>query len=655
MSDHAYRSADTPTPAQSPAPSAALETGPSRVVGAAPYTVQAGDTLWSIAANHYGDGSQWPEIRRANPDSCHRGGQLILIGDTLQLPPLSLPSTDPFANGHPGDGSPTASTAPSGGTLQAEPILEICTVHGTFTVYPDGVPLPPSPEGIEVLSESDYDRVIAEREAATEALRAQTEEDVAKLLSYAWNDWTVTDADATQALALLGALPLAQVKVAVGNIPDIGRLMDNLPAQARSGPAFGKLLIALGSDHAAAHIASLLSTGWLDWAVTEGDAREVIAVLSSVDAATREAVLDSLSADQQLTFIQALPGEGQALSDTDQGILRAMFFATDDANLTLLVALFSKRFGLDTKGEDGVEWDAATLRRSWEIIEVLPDSHVEANPELLVWIRYGDSGNGGWYRASEQASGFNIDPAKLDNKNTAADQAQDLDGDGVLDTADDPLYDVVRFNKVVRHEVGHAVDDRIGGADRYCIGNAAGGDWAEYGSAVATVVSEMVGASASGIDALDAGPKAAFLKVLEDAAAAGNADDLSTQFEALPEWAALSGDAQMGIATDPVISALRIALDKPWYNDDNGGLALGGRVYQRSYDTQWTSYAQSARDRKVSTYQFRAPGEWFAEAYATYYEPNSDGKADGSHLAGVDPTTKTWFDTNVHTDLNATP
>ncbi|MFT5586534.1 MAG: hypothetical protein ACI9VR_004133 [Cognaticolwellia sp.] len=646
MPDHSYRSADTPSTAPAQTETSGPSTAPQRIHGGAPYTVQPGDTLWSIAAAHYGQGSQWPEIMQANPESCHRGGHLILIGDTLQLPPLTLPERS--------EETPSANS-PSGGSQEAEPILEICTVHGNFTVYPDGVPLPPAPEDIEVLSESDYALVIAEREAATEALRAQTEEDVAKLLSYSWNDWAVTDADAINALALLGTLPLAQVQIAVANISDIGRLLDNLPAQARTGPAFSKLLIALGPEQATAHIASLLSTGALDWAVTDGDARHVMSVLSSLDSETRAAVLDGLSPDQQLTFVSNLPGQGQSLSGGDQAILRAMFYATDDANLELLVALFSKRFGLDTKGEDGFEWDAATLRRSWEVIEVLPASHVESNPDLMAWIRYGDTGNGGWYRASEEAGGFNIDPAKLDSRNSAADQAEDLDGDGVMDTAADPLYDVVRFNKVVRHEVGHAVDDRIGGSDRYCIGNAAGGNWSEYGSAVATVVSEMVAASGGGIDALDAGPKAAVLQVIVDAAAAGNADDLSTTLEALSEWATLSGDAQMGIATDPVISALRIALNSPWYNDPDGGLALGGRVFQRSYSSSWTSYAQSARAKKVSTYQFRAPGEWFAEAYATYYQPNSDGNADGSQLAGVDAATKAWFDTNVHTDLNATP
>jgi hypothetical protein len=53
-----------------------------------------------------------------------------------------------------------------------------------------------------------------------------------------------------------------------------------------------------------------------------------------------------------------------------------------------------------------------------------------------------------------------------------------------------------------------------------------------------------------------------------------------------------------------------------------------------------------ARKRQVSNYQFRAPGEWFAEAYAAYYQPDPRGR--GARLADADKPTKEWFDRNVH-------
>lgn len=53
------------------------------------------------------------------------------------------------------------------------------------------------------------------------------------------------------------------------------------------------------------------------------------------------------------------------------------------------------------------------------------------------------------------------------------------------------------------------------------------------------------------------------------------------------------------------------------------GLALktddGTRVYQQSYSNQFWSYQIEARQHMVRPYQFRARGEWFAEAYTAYF------------------------------------
>lgn len=54
--------------------------------------------------------------------------------------------------------------------------------------------------------------------------------------------------------------------------------------------------------------------------------------------------------------------------------------------------------------------------------------------------------------------------------------------------------------------------------------------------------------------------------------------------------------------------------------------AIGRRVYDEAYNGQWYSYAAAARARQVRDYQFRAPGEWFAEIYAAYYLGTLDTK-----------------------------
>ena len=42
------------------------ETAPAAPAGMQRYTVQRGDTLWSLAQRHYNDGNQWRRIAQAN-------------------------------------------------------------------------------------------------------------------------------------------------------------------------------------------------------------------------------------------------------------------------------------------------------------------------------------------------------------------------------------------------------------------------------------------------------------------------------------------------------------------------------------------------------------------------------------------------------------
>jgi 5'-nucleotidase len=47
------------------------------------YTVKPGDTLWKIAATHYGDGHKWKQIVDANPGL---EPSKLKIGQTITLP-----------------------------------------------------------------------------------------------------------------------------------------------------------------------------------------------------------------------------------------------------------------------------------------------------------------------------------------------------------------------------------------------------------------------------------------------------------------------------------------------------------------------------------------------------------------------------------------
>lgn len=47
------------------------------------YTIRKGDTLWSIATRHYGDGKQWQRIVDANPGL---NPQKLAVGQVITLP-----------------------------------------------------------------------------------------------------------------------------------------------------------------------------------------------------------------------------------------------------------------------------------------------------------------------------------------------------------------------------------------------------------------------------------------------------------------------------------------------------------------------------------------------------------------------------------------
>lgn len=86
----AYTAAPSYTPAPAPtytAPTPVVSDSPSvtatPAIAAGNYTVKKGDTLYSIARSHYGDGKQWKKIVDANPGL---DPAKLKVGQSIQLP-----------------------------------------------------------------------------------------------------------------------------------------------------------------------------------------------------------------------------------------------------------------------------------------------------------------------------------------------------------------------------------------------------------------------------------------------------------------------------------------------------------------------------------------------------------------------------------------
>lgn len=328
----------------------------------------------------------------------------------------------------------------------------------------------------------------------------------------------------------------------------------------------------------------------------------------------------------------------------------AVAFTSAGGQLARLRRIFEVRFGLklgrtsDTKGAD---WDVSGLKRMYPVLDSLPPAHIERNKSLIELNRYQPTGGiEGWYsdRKKEAAIGYAAN-SDIDTRTE--------------NTAGDPLHGKNTFDATVRHEVGHAVDRQLGWSEGRGPEASERGGWHKFGtskSAYLQLVADMVATSNLGLAKLPSQAKKIALKDLAETAYKGSSnlaapgdvkDWMQSALEAAGEWDKLTALQQQEARADPVFDALAAGREdnNPWYRP-NGGVPIGGYLYQRSYGfTGWYRYEVAARARKVSRYQFRHPSEWFAEAYAAYYDPQP---VRGATLAQSDPDTKRWFDVEVH-------
>ncbi|GAB2673712.1 hypothetical protein GCM10027271_38130 [Saccharopolyspora gloriosae] len=196
----------------------------------------------------------------------------------------------------------------------------------------------------------------------------------------------------------------------------------------------------------------------------------------------------------------------------------------------------------------------------------------------------------------------------------------------------------------VRHEVGHAVDEMV----EWNLGLAEQerfGGWRVHLDADMEDVARAVFRQAGLLAVLPAtneriaiGTLALRLgaeSVREDAV--GKAGWLHKYFD---RFARYLEPPELDRRRDLALRFIRFALAQPWSLDDGGAsvLDVGGRTYHVDQHGKWVSYSTEQRSsHALSNYQFSNPQEWFAEAYAAYYDPKS---GVGDRLS---PEVRAWF------------
>lgn len=178
---------------------------------------------------------------------------------------------------------------------------------------------------------------------------------------------------------------------------------------------------------------------------------------------------------------------------------------------------------------------------------------------------------------------------------------------------------VSQFDALTLHEVGHAVDDKQKFMDGK-MGSVSFGGWQKH---TVDEVAQVVAQAHGFYDAFAELGKPFLTAYLKAVLTKKKPQDDGAVTAALPggakpDWKKLAKHAAVDHAEN-----IRMKNDSAglWDRGDSGAAkyAIGGSVFQEAYGGQWVSYALSARSARVTDYQFRADGEWYAEAYAAFF------------------------------------
>ncbi len=287
---------------------------------------------------------------------------------------------------------------------------------------------------------------------------------------------------------------------------------------------------------------------------------------------------------------------------------------TEEA-MKAMVVLAKERFGIELASDAGFKPQAA--RKMLEMMAKVPQQ-AKGNPSLKKVERREPGKNGGFYQSDENLVVMNGRPGRIDQTFGANllnaeghKQLPDDVPDAYKPTSDAPLD---YFDFATLHEVGHAVDDRM----RFMESReekAEFGGWKTYGGNIEPIAKAV--AKAKSYDSTPEQIEYVTELIL------GNSPE--------PPTPPTGQEAAWAEGLQKVKDWYAIATnEKVWWSQaDSAAIEIGGTIYHEAYKKSWVSYLASERKKGMTGYQFRAPGEWFAELYACFHS----GKLKNGHPA----------------------
>jgi hypothetical protein len=336
---------------------------------------------------------------------------------------------------------------------------------------------------------------------------------------------------------------------------------------------------------------------------------------------TAEEILDGVEIKMEAKAITDLaaskPGDAALIGSAKKIMSKGGGKQLDDViaalpgttNIKVFTALAKERFGVDLSS--GSATDATEAKSMQQICKVLAKVPQDAakNPSLKKILHTKPNKNGGAYGSSDNSIEMNGRPAQS-NQNFGANLTLPSGGKQLPNNVEpdcEPVDNtpVDYFDFATLHEVGHAVDDANHFMDAR-MGKAEFGNWTRYGGKVEPIATAV--AKWAGYDATPEQKKYVLDLVLGANPAPPAVTDLAKK--ASEDAARKKVDDWYAYATS----------GKSWWNQAGSAtFTIDGLIYHEAYAKDWVSYDGAARSKGLTGYQFRAPGEWFAELYAGFH------------------------------------
>lgn len=372
----------------------------------------------------------------------------------------------------------------------------------------------------------------------------------------------------------------------------------------------------------------------LDEAERAGDDWEDYADGARLLEAVRKACVDAkVKAEMHATLKSPAPDSGFLKLLMEEaggtGALDAIVKnAPEDASRAFLAAALEARFDCKmqqflSEGKprrDGQADKTApdkSVKRIYELLQKVPASHAKDNPKIANIRRFQEDTGGAAYGGGE--IDLNCGRAGAGGSNDYNQELCDpkFFPDGVDDNCKPENGDEVPyFDWATLHEVGHAVDDHKG----FMAGRgkeAAFGNWRVYQGDLTKIAEKVKGRFGYDLQ---------YIKDKLNLQAPADAPLPSDNSKTPQQWAKEKADVDKWCALT--------CKEGLWWNGAGSKeAAIDGKVYQIAYANQkkWVRYDYDARKQGIHGYQFRAPGEWFAELYAAHF----CGKLNQSHPAAA--------------------